>query len=427
MKGKIRASVLFLFAIVAMLTVISVANALPTVEYVKINGDVYEDGVISPGETLVTRKGEDIDVKVKLNAPANESNVVIEADILGYEFSDKDDLSDSTDIFDMDAGDTEYKSLKVRIPVRAEKDYYDLRVRVASRTGFSYEKLVRLNVKGERHQLEVKDILLHPANGVKSGSSLLVTTRITNRGEKDEEDVKVTARIPELNLEDSYYIDEIEEDESRTSEELFLRIPSCTKEGVYKLELEVEFDDGDDVITETKSFNVIASDLCDADKKEDVKSIISVGSQVQQMTAGQSGATYSLAITNPGKEAKTYTLAVSGVDAWGTYRVDPSTTVLINGGETKPVFVFVSANEDTNKGQKPFVVTVTSESDSQSVQYYANVLEEKGTSLTDVAKYVLIALIIVLVVIGIVIGLSRMKGSDDDLDDDEELSGQTYY
>jgi len=422
-KGKIKTSILFLFAMFAMLTVISMATALPVVEYVKINGDVYVDG-----ESLAIEKGEDIDIKIKLLANGtNESNVEIEADIIGYEYNDKDELSDSTHTFDMDAGDTEYKTLSVSVPVKAEKDYYDLRVRVASRTGTSYEQLVRLNVKGVRHQLQIKDVLLHPANGVKSGSSLLVTARITNRGEKDEEDVKVTARIPELNLEDSYYIEEIEEDESKTSEELFLRIPSCTAEGMYELEVEVEFDEGEDVITQTEIFNVMTGDYCDANVDVDVKSIISVGSQVQQMTEGQSGATYSLAITNPGNDAKTYTLAVSGVDAWGTYRVDPSTTVLVEGGETKPVFIFVSANKDASEGQKPFVVSVASGSDSQSVQYYANVLKEDGTSLNDVAKYVLIALIIVLIVIGLIIGFSRMRGKDEDLDDDEELSGQTYY
>lgn len=424
MKGKIKTSILFLFAMFAMLTVINMATALPVVDYVKINGDVYLDG-----ESLAIEKGDDIDIKVKLLANGtNESNVEVEADIIGYEYNDKEEISDSTHTFDMDAGDTEYKNLKVSIPVRAEKDYYDLRVRVASRTGTSYEQLVRLNVKGVRHQLQIKDVLLHPANGVKSGSSLLVTARVTNRGEKDEKDVKVTAKIPELNLEDSYYVEEIEEDESKTSEELFLRIPSCTKEGMYELEVEVEYDEGEEVVTTTKTFNVMAGDYCDSNKADkDVKSIISVGSQVQQMTEGQSGATYSLAITNPGNDAKTYTLAVSGVDAWGTYRVDPSTTVLVKGGETKPVFIFVSANKDVSEGQKPFVVSVASGSDSQSVQYYANVLKEDSTSLNDVAKYVLIGLIVVLIVIGLIIGFSRMRGKDEDLDDDEELSGQTYY
>ncbi|MBW3020857.1 hypothetical protein KY334_06165 [Candidatus Woesearchaeota archaeon] len=426
MNTKMKTSLLFMIAVVAMLTVAGFANALPEILSVEINDREYSEDDYTNGKTIDIQKGEDIEVVVELEAVNAEKDVEVEIDILGYEYNDKEELSDSSHTFDLAAGHSDDVTLEVSVPIRADKDYYDLRIRVGSRTGGSEERLVRLYVKGVRHQIQVKDVLLHPANGVKAGSSVLVTARVTNRGEKDEEDVKVTARVPALNLEDSYYIEEVEEDESKTSEELYLRIPACVKAGTYDVEVEVEFDEGEETVTATKELVVMEGDFCEANEVEDVKTKIAVGSQVQQMTAGKAGTTYSLAITNPGSAAKTYTLAVSGVDAWGTYRVDPTATVLVNGGETKPVFVFVSASEEATEGQKPFAVTIASGAESQTVQYYANVMKEES-SLNNWAKYVLIALIVVLIVIGLIIGFSRMRGSEDFDEDDEELSGQTYY
>lgn len=421
MKNMMKRGLIMSLSIMALLILSVTAVAIPTVEYVKINGDIHEDG-----DTLVVERGDDLDVRVKLQAGAdNHTNVEVEADIIGYEYNDREEISDSTHVFDMNAGDTQFEDLAISIPVRADKDYYDLRVRVSSRVGSSTEYLFRVNLEGQRHQLEIRDVILHP-HVVEAGSSFIANVRLRNRGDTDEDDIKVTATIPELNLQDSDYVGELDDGESRTSEELFMRIPSCTRPGTYEVEIEVEYDEGFEQVTTTETIEVVEG-LCGAtsDSDNEGKSIIAVGSQMQQVVAGKGGATYSLTITNTGSQDKTYTLSVAGVESWGTYRVDPSTTTIVRAGETKPIFVFVSANEDTSAGQQSFIVNVASGDSAQPVQFTTNVVDN-GSNVRAWAEYVLIGLVILLIILGLIIGFGRMRGRDD-REDDDEVSGQTYY
>ena len=420
MKKQFGVLLICLFAVIA---VGGMALALPNVESVKINGDEFYDG-----DTLVVEKGDQLDIKVKLQAGnTSYSNLEVEADIIGYEYNDIDEISDSTHVFDMSVGDTVYKTLSVTIPTKAQKDYYDLRIRVSGRTGSTVEYLLRLNLKGARHSLDVKNMMLHPANSVDAGSYLLVNAKIVNRGEKTEQDVQLTARIEALDLEDTTYIDEIESGDSKTSEELFLRVPACTKAGKYNVELEISYDEDSESLTKTSEIQIADAGLCQEETVPvaDAKTIISVGSQTQQIKKGEGGATYSLAITNPAKTDKTYTIAVSGMDSWGTFKVDPSTTELVKAGQTKSIFVFVSANENAAEGQQSFVVTVASDNESQPLQYYANIAKS-DSNVRKWAEFVLIALVVLLIILGLIVGFSRMKSSDSK-EEDEDLTGQTYY
>ena len=230
MKVKMKETITLAFMLVALLSCSVAATALPSVDWIKINDHIHEDG-----DVVVVDRGDELDVDVKLQA-GNDSheNVEVEADILGYEFSDHDaSLSDSSHLFDMDADDTRFENLELQVPVTVDRDTYDLRIRVGSRRDPSVEQVFRLRIEGERHQIQIKDVIMHP-NVVEAGSSLLVNARVRNRGEELEDDVKVTARLPALGLEDSDYISELEVSESQTSEELFMRIPACTMRDMNK-------------------------------------------------------------------------------------------------------------------------------------------------------------------------------------------------
>ena len=75
MKGR-----MFLVAFLLVALFASFASALPTVDQLKINGDVF-----APGDQLVVQRGETLNIRMKLSSTVNESNVQATADILGYE------------------------------------------------------------------------------------------------------------------------------------------------------------------------------------------------------------------------------------------------------------------------------------------------------------------------------------------------------
>jgi uncharacterized membrane protein len=398
------------------------ATALPTVVYVKINGDEFESG-----DQLVVERGEKLDIKVKLQAAnQTEENIEVEADILGYEYSDHEEISDSSHTFDMDPLDTQYASLRVTIPEKVDKDFYDLRVRVGTRTGPAFEGLYRLNIKGQRHRLSIKDVIFRPER-VKAGSNLFSLVRVKNIGERDEEGIKITVSVPELgaSAQDSDYIDELEADESTTSEELWIRIPACADPGLYQVYVKVEYDEGYEELSATELIEVLESDACEAAPILPVTPTITYSSQTQDIVQGQ-GVVYPVTITNPARSSRSFTVIVNTGD-WATSKVSPSNVLVVGAGQTQTAYVYVYALPQASPGEHLFAISITDATGAtvQDIPLKANVV---GTT-TDLWPRVrraletaLIVLVVLLVILGMIIAFNRLRGREEELEEAE-----TYY
>jgi uncharacterized membrane protein len=431
MKNK-----MFMTLLLGILLAVGVVSALPTVDYVKINGDVFE-----AGDQLVVEKGDTLDIKIKLSSAEDEQNVEVAADILGYEYNDVEKISDSTAPFDMDANDTIYKSLEIKIPENADKDKYDLRVRVGSRRGAVFEGTYSLNLKGARHQITIRDVILSPENNVQSGRALLTTIRIKNYGEKDEEGIKIKASIPSLGLSASDYVDQLDADESTTSEELYLRVPNCAEPGVYSMVVSVEYNDGHSKDTAETSVLITEGELCkpittpsqptNPSSPSTPQTIISVGATSQDVTSGAGGVIYPVTITNSGLTGRTYTITTDGTEGWADVRVSPSNTLVVNSGETKAAFIYVSAKQDAQIGQRMFSVTIASGGEAlKQIPMTANVLKGQIQAgqmdwgkIKRVLEIGLVVLVVLLVILGLIIGFSKLKGGDEGSQDKDK----SYY
>jgi len=331
-----------LVMLMALLIVAGASLALPNIESVKINGDVFNNG-----DNLVVYRGDVLNFKVKLNTTSNDTNIELRADLIGYEHNNVDKISDSTGVFDMFAGETLYKTLSVTIPENAEKDEYDLRLRLAGRTGASSEHTYRIKIKTDRHGLAIRDVLFSPAEEVLAGRALLSTVRVRNVGEKTEENIKVRVSIPSLGLSATNYIDEISPEESVETDEMYLRIPSCTDEGLYTVNIDVLYNDGYDKVSKQTVVKVAADESCAATPQQIVtpsvpeKTIINVGS-VEMSIAQGNYAIYPITVTNAGSSSKVYTFAIDGVSGWANARVSPTNAVVISAGETKSIYLYVT-------------------------------------------------------------------------------------
>jgi uncharacterized membrane protein len=426
---------LLLTLLLGILLACGIANALPTVDYVKINGDIFQ-----PGDQLVVEKGDALDIKVKLSASQKEQNVEVAADILGYEYNDVNELSDSTSTFDMDANDTVYQNLKVKIPDNAEKDKYDLRVRVGARTGAGFEGRYLLNLKGARHQISIRDVILSPENNLQAGRALLATVRIKNYGEKDEEGIKIKVEIPSIGLSASGYVDQLDSGDSTSSEELYLRIPNCAEPGVYKVLVSVTYDDGYSQDNAETSIAITEGELCKPvtpgqpiqPTPSTPQTIISVGATAQDVTAGAGGVIYPITITNAGISSRIYAVTTEGTEGWADVRVSPTNTLVLNSGETKASFIYVSAKEDAQIGQRMFSVTISSGGEAlKQIPMTANILKGAAPAtqmnwetLKKGLEIGLVVLVVLLVILGLIIGFNKLKGGDQGSAEDREKS---YY
>ncbi|MBS3103264.1 hypothetical protein J4458_07515, partial [Candidatus Woesearchaeota archaeon] len=142
--------------------------------------------------------------------------------------------------------------------------------------------------------MQIRDVVLSPGEEVKAGRALLASVRIRNRGERDEEGIKITVSVPELGVSASDFVDELEkdgdDDDETTSEELFLRIPDDAETGEYTLVTEVEFDDGDERETYEQVIRVMGAEK--AMEKSLEKTVITVAADAQSLQAGGAEVAY---------------------------------------------------------------------------------------------------------------------------------------
>ncbi len=420
MKGKLVGLImLFLVSILA----VNIVSALPWVDQLKIDGDE-----IGPGDSIEVERGQELDIKVRITSDIDEKDVEVEAEILGYEYSDHEPIMDRVHTFDLDANDTAFKKLSLDLPNKMDKDYYDLRIRVASRTGDTWEYLYRLHLKGVRHEIVIKDVVFSDERVV-GGRALLSTVRIKNIGEKDEEGIKVTVEIPALGLKASDYIDELEADESTTSEELYIKIPTCAEAGIYDVIVTVEYDEGYEEVTMEKSIEILENEICAPITEDEEKTIVTIP-EAQDIVKGTSGVVYPITITNLAKSAKTYTITVSGVDAFGSYRIDPSNVIVVQGEDSKTAYIYITANDDAQAGEKAFIVNIATDADSKDIALTANVVEPSVSAWSKVRRVLeigLIVLVVILIIIGLVIGFSKLRKREEEEEPEEEPGAQTYY
>lgn len=396
-------------------------------EYIKVDGDTVE-----ANDNLRVELGEDIDIRVKLQATQDVEDVEVQARIVGYEYNDVQTLIDTTRPFDLEQNDTEIVDLALSIPIRAEKDEYELRVTVSDRTTDFVRDSFTLRVKGPRNGINIRDVVFSPRGEVIAGRALLAQVRLENIGERDLDDVKVIADIPGLGVSGEVFLDdELEgskagDGDKDITEEIFIRIPQCADPGLYDVEIMVEFDEYD-VVQSSETIRVVSGDNCVANQPTSPQAeqrTLVTPPPAQDVVAGQSGATYPIIITNLGSEAEFYTLSVRGVDGWGAAEVTDAAPI-VQAGESKTVYVYVSANEDAAEGQHVFTVAIERAGRVQEVPLTANVAagEENLSSVRRGLEIGLVVLIVLLVILGLIIGLNKLKGNDDD----EDMKGQAYY
>lgn len=396
-----------------------------TISTVKINGDTAENG-----DVLRVERGEDLDIRVTLKAGANDvENAEIQAYIAGYRYSkyERELVSDFEGPIDLPAGNKDSYDLSLEIPFDMEQKDAKLRIVVSDENSpgliiYNYQ----LNIEGadESNAVRIKDFLISPSSTIEAGRALSFKVKVENIGEDDLDDVKVMVAIPELDIQAFETIDELEAEETQSFESLLLRIPTDAEAGDYEIIATVEFDKYEKVTT-SKTITVKAAAATGTGTSG--QTTVTMPESVE-VVKGTSGAVYPILLQNHDNVARTYVVSVSGVSEWATSSFEPSSVVIVNAGESKTVYLKLSAKDDAEAGDKVFKVTIQSGTDVSETSAVASVKDgdaqkTAGLNLRSVLEWALIILIIVLIVLGLVLVFTRMRKSGKD--DEEET--QTYY
>ena len=403
----------------------SAAYAWVNIEEVKIDDDVVQPNGVN---TLDVERGDELKVKVRIVALQDAEDVQIEAALRGVDISES--IDDITETFDIKSGVTYIETLHLPLKQKMDQDTYLLRIRVENKHDTTISKEYELEVDTQEHDVEIRDVVLSPTNEVEAGKALLATVRVRNRGENDEEGVKIVVSVPELGISAADFIDEMEaegqDDDEATSEELFLRIPDDAKSGTYTVRVEAVFDEGDDKSVKESSIYIRGKEAAPKSAEGSDKTIITVAADGQNAVQGGSEAAYPITLMNAGSNAKTYMFSADGA-SWATLRVSPSNVMVLEPGDSKAITVYVAAKENAPAGMQTFTLTVsTADKVLKQIPLSVNVQQADGSvaSLKRGLEVGLVVLVILLVIIGLIIGFSKMRNDDEEEGSDQE---KTYY
>jgi len=333
----------------------------------------------------------------------------------------------------MKAGVTYVKRLTIPLRQRAEQDRYKLRIQVEDRDSQTIEQTYELQLENKRKDVQIKDVVFSPENRIRAGRTLITLVRLQNYGLVDEEGVRIRVSIPELggSAVANDFIDELEkdgdDDDQLTSEEMFIVIPRDAESGVYTVNVEVFYDEGDKRTSKTFPIEIVSAEESTT-PIQTTQTIIAIGPETQDVAKGTAGSVYTVTITNNAAESRVYTLtsaANQGISA----RISPSSTLVVGAGQTEQAFVYVTAPSNAQEGQYILSLTVKSgEQTLRQIPIKANVIGGADGSATPQWDNVkrglevgLIVLVVILVIIFLIIGFNKLKGEEATEDT------QTYY
>ena len=293
--------------------------------------------------------------------------------------------------------------------------------------------------------MNVLDVIFRPSSTVEAGRFLRTVVRVENLGYMKQEDIKVVMSIPELGLSTRDYIPELsadddvsaDEEDSDSSDELFLKIPANTPSGIYNVKIEIDYNRGHDIEVKNIPIKIVGAQTVPGVEQptvSGVQGIISVDTLNQNIAQGDA-VVYRVMIANLGNQVLTYSLDVSNVQSWGTLRVDPA-FLTVQPGSTGEMLVYIRANEDAVVGRHQVNANVKiGNTVIKSFTLDTDVVEGKTIaswqSVKSVLQILFIVLVVVLVILALILVFNKLRGSNSENYGEEPIehdSGvQSYY
>jgi len=373
-------------------------TVLATSDY-KITKVQVNNEIVTSTNTLQVDLGSKINVQVWMEGTSStEKDVKLRAWIGGYEYGI---LQSVTQTFDLENGVTEYKSVTIDIPDDMKTGTHTLHVELFDDKD-QVEKSYNLFVEANRHDLKIRDVMVSPGSNVEAGRTIMVRARVENMGEKKEKDIKVTASIQELGTQTSTYIDTLypwtQDDNSISSNTLYLMIPIDAKTGDYKLKIIVKYNRGHSTVEQTKMIRVQGKKEQSKKETKD-NTMVSIEDSDSNVKIGEE-TTYKILVANLGDTKKTYSVEV--LPTSGVSTTISQSTITLSSSESGEFLLKVKANQE---GTHTVSVKVKDGNDLLK-QSTINVYVENKVRMTTIYG---IAIVVVFIAFLIVVGLLTRK------------------
>ncbi|MBN2052076.1 thrombospondin type 3 repeat-containing protein [Candidatus Woesearchaeota archaeon] len=281
------------------------------------------------------------------------------------------------------------------------------------------------NGLGDACDLYIESIGTSPSDFVYNGRAFNTIATLYNHRDYNLRNVKVRVIMPELGIESVQYIDNIEVCSSETIQ-FFLRAPACVQNGDYRIIVEASFMNmfGDEeIIPGITSIRMVPDQYCQSilNNNQIIGNTIIDVMEIQDVYKGYE-AVFPVRISNTERIDKDYVFTITGLEGWGSARIEPGSVVIVPEESMTSVNIFVKANDDApasclgyDCGSKPFLVTVQSGKEVQSFVLIANVKEsgknDNSFLLLFSLKVLLIGGLVLLLIIALIIGMVKFMAS----------------
>ena len=403
------------FAILVAMSTVSAYEDFVTIDEVEVNDVTIEDGILFSGDV-----DEVLPVRVHFTANTDASDVRVRVYIEGY----RDEISVSSSRFHVINGTSYVKKFSIKLPSTFDLDDLsedvNLVVRISAKGEDSVEISESILVQRNSYSLEILSV--DTPQRIVAGSILPVDFVVENNGNERLDNVYVRASIPELGIERSVYVRDLEripeEDlnsiRDTESRRIYLDIPRDAALGNYALEVEAYNYD-----TNTKVRKNIMI--------EDVKTEIVPVTTGKTVAVG-SETTFDIVLINPSERSVVYTITPSEVSKGLVVEIEEP-VVVVPRDSSKTVKVRVRATDSASEGTYIVGVNVNSESGLvKQVKFSVNVNDDSrittpiGRNVSAITVITVILVIIFVVLLIVLIVLLTKKSEEP-----EEFGETSYY
>jgi len=403
------------FAILVAMSTVIAHEDFVTIDEIEVNDVTIDHDIVFSGDV-----DEVLPVRVHFTANTDASDVRVRVYIEGY----RDEISVSSSRFHVINGTSYVKKFSIKLPSTFDLDDLsedvNLVVRISAKGEDSVEISESILVQRNSYSLEILSV--DTPQRIVAGSILPVDFVVENNGNERLDNVYVRASIPELGIERSVYVRDLEripeEDlnsiRDTESRRIYLDIPRDAALGNYALEVEAYNYD-----TNTKVRKNIMI--------EDVKTEIVPVTTGKTVAVG-SETTFDIVLINPSERSVVYTITPSEVSKGLVVEIEEP-VVVVPRDSSKTVKVRVRATDSASEGTYIVGVNVNSESGLvKQVKFSVNVNDDSrittpiGRNVSAITVITVILVIIFVVLLIVLIVLLTKKSEEP-----EEFGETSYY
>ena len=376
---------------------IKVSNAevsdIATLE-VSVENEVFDvsdfevkDSDLKPGETF------EISFDIENIASEDIEDITAGVYILNMEDEDGDDLNDKISEFDLDTGKKRGKSFDdFKVPYNIETGDYIIELNIDG-DGKESEDNIKVNFlmidelkveKDDDDDVEFIDTLILP-EPVSCGKELTVETTVINIGLEDQDEMYLTLKISDLDIEEDSTTFDLEGDDAssdrdrETDKSFVIDIPKDTAEGTYTMKLYAYSEDAEYLLGSiSKTFTVEGSACSDSSDDEEVE--ISLDDTYISAEQGET-VVVEITVTNNGySEENDFTLKLDGYESWATLIELEQPDEDLEEGESSVVSLTLLIDSDANDGSHKLTITVEEDSEILDTEKLTVITESDGDS-----------------------------------------------